>query len=182
MKVCMIATLGGHLAQLELLQPASHGHDAYLVSVSSDHALQAMPGMRRYMVRQILRNPALLLINSIQSLRIILRERPQVVITTGAGDALPTVFLCALLGCVVVLVESFARVSRASLFGRLVRHWCDVVLYQWPELRWDYPTGIQVAPLFQFAEAPHPLQPSPTVLVLTGTHSRGFERLLIAIG
>ena len=181
MKVCMIATLGGHLAQLELLQPASHGHDAYLVSVSSDHALQAMPGMRRYMVRQILRNPALLLINSIQSLRIILRERPQVVITTGAGDALPTVFLCALLGCVVVLVESFARVSRASLFGRLVRHWCDVVLYQWPELRWDYPTGIQVAPLFQFAEAPHPLQPSPTVLVLTGTHSRGFERLLIAI-
>src|SRR5207249_9832505 len=94
-KVCMIATLGGHLAQLELLQPASQGHDAYLVSVSSDHALQAMPGMRRYLVRQILRNPALLLVNTIQSLRIILRERPQVVITTGAGDALPTVLLCA---------------------------------------------------------------------------------------
>jgi len=177
----MIATLGGHLAQLELLRPASQGHDAYLVSVSSDHALQALPGMRRYVVRQILRNPALLLVNTIQSLRIILRERPQVVITTGAGDALPTVLLCALLGCGVVLVESFARVSRASLFGRLVRHWCDVVLYQWPELRRDYPTGIQVAPLFQFEDTPHRLPRSPTVVVLTGTHSRGFERLLMAI-
>src|SRR3989442_115205 len=91
-KICLISTSGGHLAQLATLADATKGQEAYLVTVPSPHTRSVLPGLPRFYVRQVLRNPMNLLINAFQSLRIILRERPRAVITTGAGDALPTVF------------------------------------------------------------------------------------------
>src|SRR5438132_3310580 len=134
MKVCLVSTVGGHLAQLEAIAPAADGHDCYLVTVPSPHATYALPGIRRYFVRQVLRNPVNFLFNFVQSVWILLKERPQVIITTGAGDALPTVFLGAALGSMVVFIESLARVRAPSLFGRIVHRWCDTILIQWPEL------------------------------------------------
>src|SRR5437867_711663 len=138
MKVCLVSTAGGHLAQLAALAPAAHGHDCYLVTVPSPHVRSILPGMRRYFVRQIARNPANSVANFVQSLRILLKERPDAVITTGAGDALPTVFLAAAIGSTIIFVESLARVDRPSLFGRLIQRWCDAVMVQWPELKNSY--------------------------------------------
>jgi len=175
-----VSTVGGHLAQLAVLAEALTDHDTYLVTVPSPQAESALPGIRRYVVRQILRNPAAFLANAVQSLRIFLRERPDVIVTTGAGDALPTTLIAAALGAPVVFVESFARVRRPSLFGRLARRWCDLVLFQWPALEAAYPRGTRVAPLFQFGATVRP-PATPALLILTGTHTRGFERLLEAV-
>jgi len=177
-RVCMIATSGGHLAQLELLAPAVRGFDAYVVTVPSDQASDVFRGSRRYFVRQILRNPASFVVNFVQSLRIFLKERPEAVVTTGAGDVLPTVLIAAALGSTVVFVESFSRVSKPSLIGRIARRWCDRVFVQWAELQGAYPTATHVTPLFAIRTYLGPIPASPSILVLTGTHTRGFERLL----
>lgn len=185
MKVCMIATLGGHLAQLECILPALDGNDRYLVTIRSPHADSVFPGTARYYVRQILRNPANLVVNFLQSLRLLLHHRPDVVVTTGAGDALPTAILAAALGVRVIFIESFARVHHPSLFGRLIHRWADFVLIQWPGLRISYRNAILVSPVFGSASgagAPPPTHSlDDRILVLTGTHTRGFERLLKSI-
>src|SRR3546814_7123917 len=54
------------------------------------------------------------------SLRHTLRERPDVVISTGAGSALFTALFGRMTGAKFVLIESFARVRAPSLFGRMV--------------------------------------------------------------
>lgn len=177
-KVCFVSTTGGHLAQLEMLANSLRDYRSYVVTVRSSQTYGALGGLAHYEIRQVLRNPANFLVNVLQSLRVYLEERPDAVITTGAGDALPTVFLAAILGSQVVFVESLARVNRPSMFGRMVHRWCDLVLVQWPELLRAYPRGILVSPLFGLSAPQETLPPDPAILILTGTHSRGFEYLL----
>jgi len=177
-KVCLVSTAGGHLTQLAALAVAARGHDCYLVTVRSPHVGYVLPGMRRYFVRQILRNPANFVANFVQSVRILLKERPDAVITTGAGDALPTVLLAAAVGSTTIFVESLARVDQPSLFGRLIQRWCDAVMVQWSELRTAYPRAVVIAPVLGMPAVRSKPPPDPSILVLTGTHTRGFERLL----
>jgi glycosyltransferase involved in cell wall biosynthesis/UDP-N-acetylglucosamine:LPS N-acetylglucosamine transferase len=181
LKVCLISSAGGHLAQLEAISRALQDFDRYVVTLKSSQSEDIMPGTRRYLIMQILRNPASFLVNFVQSLRIFLKERPDVVITTGAGDVLPTVFLAASLGATILFVESYARVSKPSLVGRLISRWCDCIFVQWAELKATYRDSILVSPIFETKHDASVLPQRPRVLVLTGTHTRGFDRLIEAI-
>jgi len=71
-------------------------------------------------------------------INIILRERPDVVISTGAAVGCIMCFLSKLLGAKVVWIDSITNVERISLSGRMVRHIADLCLVQWPELAKQY--------------------------------------------
>ena len=71
-------------------------------------------------------------------LKVILSERPDVVISTGAAVGCIMCFLGKLLGAKVIWVDSIANVERISLSGRMVRHIADLFLVQWSELTWRY--------------------------------------------
>ena len=71
--------------------------------------------------------------------RIMFRERPQVIISTGAAPACICCFLAKLLGAKVVWVDSITNVERISLSGRLIRPFADLFLVQWPDLAEKYP-------------------------------------------
>lgn len=180
-RICLVASPGGHLAQLEKLSEALAGFDMYLVTISSPYVSSVLPGIRQHLVKGVARNPTSLIVNLVQSLVIFLRERPDLVITTGAGDALPTVFAARLLGREVVFVESMARVWSPSVFGRLVWRLCSVVVVQWAEMLRAYPTAIVASPLFQPRKRVLTPQVNPSILVLTGSGSRGYDRLLAVV-
>jgi UDP-N-acetylglucosamine:LPS N-acetylglucosamine transferase len=78
------------------------------------------------------RNVRNLVRNTILALNIISRQRPQVVISTGAGVAVPFLWVGRLFGARVIYVESFARTDGLSLTGRLVRPAVHRLLVQWP--------------------------------------------------
>jgi len=65
---------------------------------------------------------------------IIRRERPDVVISTGAAPACLVSLLGRLWGARIVWVDSITNVERLSLSGRLVRPFADLFLVQWPDL------------------------------------------------
>lgn len=65
---------------------------------------------------------------------IVIRERPDVVVTTGAAPGLVVLALARLLGARTVWVDSIANAERLSLSGRLAEGRADLVLTQWPEL------------------------------------------------
>ena len=70
----------------------------------------------------------------VRCMRIMFRERPDVIISTGAAPACICCFLAKLLGAKIVWVDSITNVERISLSGRLIRPFADLFLVQWPEL------------------------------------------------
>lgn len=134
-RVLAIASGGGHWVQLRRLLPAFDGLDVAFVSVSPAYAEQ-VPGHRFYYVRDAHRFSKLsFLILAFQLLRILVIERPDVVITTGSapgfiGLALAKVCLCSR----TIWIDSIANCERMSTSGLRARHVADVWLTQWPQL------------------------------------------------
>jgi UDP-N-acetylglucosamine:LPS N-acetylglucosamine transferase len=73
-----------------------------------------------------------------RSLKIMIKEHPDVVITTGSLP-LAMVCLCAkLIGAKIVWIDSIANIERFSLSGRMILPFADLFLTQWPELARGY--------------------------------------------
>ena len=116
--------------------PAFEGLDVAFVSVHANYADQ-VAGRRFYVVRDVSRRDpwnALALLP--QLVRIVRRERPDVVITTGSAPALLALLLAKLLvRARTIWIDSIANVERLSSSGAMARHVADVWLTQWPALR-----------------------------------------------
>jgi beta-1,4-N-acetylglucosaminyltransferase len=74
-----------------------------------------------------------LLRNLVVAWRVLRRARPDVILSTGAGVAVPFFVLGRLMGVQLVYVESLTRTRSLSLSGRLVRPLADSFFVQWPE-------------------------------------------------
>jgi len=130
-----IASGGGHWIQLQRLKPAFEGCDVTYVSVYPDYA-DDVPGERFYAVRDVTRMniPALLVLIP-QFIRIMLRERPHVVITTGSFPGLVGLGVAKLtVGARTLWIDSIANCERMSSSGKRARLVADQWLTQWPEL------------------------------------------------
>jgi UDP-N-acetylglucosamine:LPS N-acetylglucosamine transferase len=133
-RVLAVASSGGHWVQLRRLRPAFEGHD--VAYVTTDRAHRAEVGSARfYAVRDGSRwsKPALLL-SALQIALVLLRERPQVVISTGAAPGYLAIRGAKLLGARTLWIDSVANVDELSLSGKLASETADVCLTQWPHL------------------------------------------------
>jgi UDP-N-acetylglucosamine:LPS N-acetylglucosamine transferase len=81
------------------------------------------------------------LANAVGALAVLLRERPRLVISTGADVAVPTVLLGKLLGAQVVYIET-AAAPEGSLSGRICHRVADLFIVQWPEQARRYPGAV----------------------------------------
>jgi len=76
------------------------------------------------------------------------RERPDVIVSTGAGAAVPFFWLGRLLGCRTVYLEVYDRVDSATMTGRLCRPVTDLFLVQWPEQQRLYRDAVVAGPVY----------------------------------
>jgi len=133
-RVLAIASCGGHWKQLLRLSPAFAGCDVVYASVGADragdvrgHRFLQIPDASRSSLRSVLTS-------GLTVLRVVLAERPDVIVSTGACPGLLGVAAGKLLGARTVFIDSVANASRLSLSGRLAR-WCaDLWLTQWSHL------------------------------------------------
>jgi len=141
-RVLVVASGGGHWVQMRRIRPAFAGLDVAYVSVYSDYA-DELPGQRYYTVSDITRlNIGRLFVLVPQLIRIILRERPHVVITTGSAPGLVAIALAKyLVRARTIWIDSIANCERMSSSGAHARHFADEWLTQWPEL--SKPGGAQ---------------------------------------
>lgn len=91
-------------------------------------------------VKNLLRNTGL-------AARLIWRERPDVVVSTGAGVALPFFVIGRLFGAVTVYVEVIDRLDTATLTGKLCRPFASVFCVQWPEQEKLYRGAVDIGRL-----------------------------------
>lgn len=133
-RVLAVASGGGHWVQLLRLRDAFEGHDCAFVTVQRSYAEQ-VSGARFYRVLDATRWDRLRLIGMVLQLAwVLLRERPDVVVTTGAAPGVAALRLGKWLGARTVWIDSIANVEALSMSGERVRGFTDLWLTQWPEL------------------------------------------------
>lgn len=139
MKICITASAGGHLTQLLKLSESWQEYETFYVTTSGVVREKLQKYGKAYTVGECNReHPFRVFLVLIRCINTILRERPDVVISTGAAVGCIVCFLSKLLGAKVVWVDSIANVELVSLSGRMVRHIADLFLVQWPELAEQY--------------------------------------------
>jgi UDP-N-acetylglucosamine:LPS N-acetylglucosamine transferase len=132
--VLLVASPGGHLLQLLALRPAWRDFSTAWITLDRADARSLLEHERVYFacgptnrsIRNLIRNVAV-------ARRLLRRLRPRVVITTGAGVAVPFAWLAHLAGARVIYVESLSRIDRASMTLRLISPVADRIYGQWPE-------------------------------------------------
>jgi len=75
-----------------------------------------------------------LVLTSLQLLWILLRIRPDVVVSTGAAPGYLAIRMSKWFGARTIWLDSMANVERLSLSGERVGRYADVWLTQWPHL------------------------------------------------
>jgi UDP-N-acetylglucosamine transferase subunit ALG13 len=108
---------------------------------------------------------------------IIARERPDVIISTGAGAVYFALIWARVFGACVIVIESFARFERPSLFGRLAAPLAHHVVIQSPKLASFYPKAHIFDPL---RALPLPKPKSGLVFATVGA-TLPFDRLVEGI-
>jgi UDP-N-acetylglucosamine:LPS N-acetylglucosamine transferase len=147
-RVMFVASNGGHLAQLLGLRSWWSGRDRVWVSFDKPDARSQLDGEEvvwaHWPTTRNLRNLAR---NFLLALRILGRDRPDVLVSTGAGVALPFFIAARLRRIPTVFIEVYDRMDSRSLSGRLCRPFATEFLVQWPEQEKFYPGSTMVGPL-----------------------------------
>lgn len=133
-RVLAISSGGGHWVQLNRVVSAFEGHDVSFATV--DEAYRGDVGAHDfYIVRDATRWSRIgLLVMAAQVLGVVLRVRPDVIISTGAAPGLLAVVFGRLLRARTIWLDSMANVDEVSMSGRLARRFVGLWLTQWPHL------------------------------------------------
>lgn len=139
-RVLMVASSGGHLTQLCALEPWYAGRTRCWVTFDTQDAVSRLAGERVIWAHHpTTRNVKNFLRNLWLAWKVVRRERPQVIVSTGAGVALPFFVVGRLIGAITIFVEVVDRLDTATLTGRLCGPFSTLFLVQWPEQLDLYP-------------------------------------------
>jgi UDP-N-acetylglucosamine:LPS N-acetylglucosamine transferase len=142
MKICLTASGGGHLTEISFLEPFYKKYNHFFVTFERPNSLNLAKKERVYFIIDPKRSPLKVIKNLIQSIKIIIRERPDVIISTGAGVAVPICYLGKILGSKIIFIESFCRVYDPAFSSRLVYPIADLFIVQWKRLLDYYPNSV----------------------------------------
>lgn len=146
MKICIVSSCGGHLTEVRALMPAYAGYPYFYV-LNDRAILPSDMQDRTYFIAHSERDWKFFL-NLWEALLILWNERPQVILSTGAGPAVPLSLLGRILfGCRIVYVETITSVERPSLTGRIMYLLAHHFFYQWKTLACFFPKGRYVGAL-----------------------------------
>src|SRR4051812_15246555 len=112
----LVASSGGHLAQLLVLEPWYHDRARHWVSFDTPDAVSLLRGESvTWAHHPTTRSMKNLLRNLILAVRLVRRRRAGALLTTGAGVALPFVIMAWLLRIPTVYIEVFDRIDTPTL-------------------------------------------------------------------
>ena len=148
MKLCLVSSSGGHLFQLFILNKWWEKQNRFWVTFEKEDALSLLENERTYWsyfpTNRSIKN---LIRNTFLALKILRKERPDVIISTGAGVAVPFFYVGKLLGAKLIYIEVYDRINAPTLTGKLVYPVTDAFLLQWQEQKKFYRKGIVLGQL-----------------------------------
>jgi len=134
LKVLLVSSHGGHWIQLRKLVPAFHGMNIHYVSTHPDLQNEVNPAKYSNVPDANLDTKFDLIKLAFSIFVIILRYRPNVVLSTGAAPGFFALFFGKIIGAKTIWVDSIANAEQMSVSGKKVRLFADLWLTQWSDL------------------------------------------------
>lgn len=148
-KVCFVGSSGGHLTHLYMLKPFWQNKERFWVTFDKEDARSLLKGERMYYCYYPSnRSVKALLINTVRALEIILDERPDLIISSGAAPAIPFFYIGKLLGAKTIYIEVFDRINASTISGKLCYPVTDRFVVQWEEMKQVYPKAVNLGSIF----------------------------------
>jgi UDP-N-acetylglucosamine:LPS N-acetylglucosamine transferase len=142
MKILFVCSSGGHLAQLYRLRPWWEGHERTWVTFDDPQSRSLLRGERvTPAFAPTTRNVPNAIRNLGLAVRVLCAERPDAVISDGAGVAFPFFLIARSFGVRTAYLEVYDRITRPTMTGRLCYPITNLFLLQWPEQARHYPRG-----------------------------------------
>lgn len=144
-KICFVASSGGHFEQLMMLKPLMYEYESFIVTEKTQYST-ANSNIKQYFLSQInRREPKFIfkmITNTIKSFRIFLKEKPDVVISTGVLATIPFCIIAKMFRKKLIYIESFAKINSPTLTGKLLYRFADEFYVQWEDMLKIYPKAV----------------------------------------
>jgi len=132
--VLAISSPGGHWVELTRLFPAFEGRSVEYATTDAGRVTDVPGGRLHVLADANKRTPFRLVVCAWQVLRLVLKCRPRVIVTTGAAPGLLAILCGQIVGARCVWLDIFGLVDRMTLSGRMAKPFADLYLVQWPHL------------------------------------------------
>lgn len=149
MKVCLVGSSGGHLTHLYMLKPFWKNKDRFWVTFDKEDARSKLKGEKMYSCYYPTnRNVIALIKNTLLAIKILHKEKPDLIISSGAAVAVPFFYIGKLMGAKLIYIEVFDRYNKPTVTGKIVYPIVDKFIVQWEEEKKVYPKAINLGSIF----------------------------------
>lgn len=149
MKICLVGSSGGHLAHLNMLKSFWSENERFWVTFDKEDARSILKDEKMYPCHfPTNRNIKNLVKNTFLAIKVLKKEKPDVIISSGAAVAVPFFYIGKLFGAKTVYIEVFDRIDKPTVTGKLVYPVTDKFIVQWEEMKKVYPKAINLGSIF----------------------------------
>lgn len=148
-KLCLVGSSGGHLTHLYMLKPYWQDKERFWITFDKEDARSLLKGEVMYSCYYPTnRNLKNLIRNTFLAWKILKKEKPTLIISSGAAVAVPFFYLGKLLGAMLVYIEVFDRIDKPTMTGKMVYPIADKFIVQWEEMKKVYPKAVNLGSIF----------------------------------
>lgn len=149
LKICLVGSSGGHLTHLYMLKPFWKDKNRFWVTFDKEDARSLLKDEKVYPCYfPTNRNIKNLIRNTFLAIRVLKKEKPDLIISSGAAVAVPFFYLGKLFGTKTIYIEVLDRINKPTLTGKLVYPVTDRFIVQWEEMKKVYPKAINLGSIF----------------------------------
>ena len=149
MKVCLVGSSGGHLTHLYMLKPFWENKERFWVTFDKPDAQFLLAEEKMYpCYYPTNRSLKGLIKNTVIAWKVLRKEKPDVIISSGAAVAVPFFYLGKLFGAKLIYIEVFDRIDASTLSGKMVYPIADKFIVEWEEMKKIYPKAVNLGSIF----------------------------------
>lgn len=149
MKICLVGSSGGHLTHLMKTSPFWKEHDRFWVTFDKADANNILKSEKVYhcyfptnrSIKNLIRNTFL-------AIKVLKKENPDLIISSGAAVAIPFFWIGKLMGKKLVYIEVFDRMNKPTVTGKMVYPVTDLFVVQWEDMKKVYPKAKNMGSIF----------------------------------
>ena len=154
-KVLFISSTGGHLDELMQLEPIFKKYN-YFIITEKDKSTNKLKDIYKRRINYLhygtrqkkITYPFIFIFNSLKSLYLYIKIRPNYIISTGSHTAVPLCYIAKLFGSKIIFIETFANIHKKSLSGKLIYPIANLFIVQWEDMLKLYPKAIFGGPIY----------------------------------
>ena len=140
-KIVGISSAGGHLLELMKSIPSSYENEVIYITFKNGLTIDTLKNKGRFFIIDPHISKFKYVINFLQSLFLFIKIRPKVIISTGAGIAIPFVLIGSFFKTKIIFIETGARISKPSRTGKFLYKYSDLFIIQYKSLSKFYPNS-----------------------------------------